>query len=367
MIKTFIINKSDITDTKIIREAQSAHLEKGQVLLKLDRFGLSSNNLTYAAFGESFEYWSFFPTQRGWGQLPVWGFATVEESACEEITVGERIFGFFPLATHLIVKAVNVRRKAFTDGAAHRANLPPYYNQYVRSANDPMYDPNREGEHVVLSPLFATSYLLANFVMEKEFFGAAAILITSASSKTAIGTAYLVRNENLPDITVIGLTSKKNKAFVEQLELYDAVLTYDDLSLIESEATLFLDFSGNRSLLREIHETLGNALKYSCVIGATHWDTIDGPDATLESAGKSLPGPTPSMFHAPNQGRKRRKEIGAEQFANELAKKWRQFTKDSQTWLTLQERSGLDAAESVYHQFLNGIAHPNMGYVVKLT
>ena len=135
---------------------------------------------------------------------------------------------------------------------------------------------------------------------------------------------------------------------------------------IKSNSVLSLDFSGNQALLREIHESLGSALKYSCVIGATHWDTIEGPEATLESAGDGLPGPKPTMFHAPNQGQKRRKEIGAETFAKRLAEKWQQYAKDCETWLTLNEQIGLDAAGSIYHQFLDGHTKPNLGYVFKL-
>ncbi len=38
-------------------------LAPGEVLLRIDRFSLTTNNITYAAFGDAMmKYWSFFPT-----------------------------------------------------------------------------------------------------------------------------------------------------------------------------------------------------------------------------------------------------------------------------------------------------------------
>ena len=363
MVEDFIIQKSNLQYTKIIRSNLPKEESPGRVVLKLDRFALSANNITYAVFGESFQYWSFFPTVEGWGRLPVWGFANVVESAAPEIGIGERVFGFFPMASHLVVEATNIRPHAWTDGAAHRADLPPSYNQYVRTAEDFLYEPSRENEHMVLSPLFSTSYLLADFLVDNNLFDASTVLMTSASSKTAIGAAYLLKKEGLRDVTLLGLTSPRNLEFVKSLGLYDVVLTYDELASIDADAILSLDFSGNRSLIGDIHAAFGGALKYSCVIGATHWDTVDGPDATLESAGDGLAGPKAYMFHAPNQGQKRRKELGAAAFAKGLAEQWRHFSAACGAWFTIEEQPGLVAGQAVYHQFLNGRAQPEKGYV----
>ena len=113
------------------------------------------------------------------------------------------------------------------------------------------------------------------------------------------------------NLSVLALTSNSNRKFVESLGLYDDVIPYEELRLLNLEAVALVDFSGDRTLIGEIHKHVGEALKYSCVIGATHWRAIESPEATLESAGVGVPGPKPVMFHAPNQGRKRRKRAGS--------------------------------------------------------
>jgi hypothetical protein len=75
------------------------------VRLQVDSFALTSNNITYASFGDAMHYWDFFPAaDRAWGCLPVWGFATVRESLAEDPATGRRVYGYFPAGTHLVVE-----------------------------------------------------------------------------------------------------------------------------------------------------------------------------------------------------------------------------------------------------------------------
>ena len=56
-------------------------LAAGQVRLAVERFALTANNITYAAFGEAMKYWQVFPAgDAAMGCLPVWGFATVSRT-----------------------------------------------------------------------------------------------------------------------------------------------------------------------------------------------------------------------------------------------------------------------------------------------
>ena len=71
------INKSDLSQLKTTDlEVDLASLADDQVLLKIDSFGFSANNITYAVFGQTMGYWGFFPATKGYGIVPVWGFAT---------------------------------------------------------------------------------------------------------------------------------------------------------------------------------------------------------------------------------------------------------------------------------------------------
>jgi hypothetical protein len=90
--KEFIVNKSHLPESRFVplRVPTLGELQDGQVLLQIDRFAFTSNNVTYAAFGEAMQYWNFFPTEKGWGNIPVWGFADVIASKADGVQVGER-------------------------------------------------------------------------------------------------------------------------------------------------------------------------------------------------------------------------------------------------------------------------------------
>jgi Protein of unknown function (DUF2855) len=119
--------------------------------------------------------------------MPVWGFADVVASAVEGIEVGERLYGFLPIATHVYLRPERLTQRGFYDGT----ELPSMYNQYTRCAADPVYLPELENIQALLRPLFIMSFTLADFLQDNAFFGARRVMVSSASSKTAFGTAVL--------------------------------------------------------------------------------------------------------------------------------------------------------------------------------
>ena len=49
----------------------SCTLQPGQIRVKVNSFALTSNNITYAAFGDAMSYWQFWPTDDAvWGVIP---------------------------------------------------------------------------------------------------------------------------------------------------------------------------------------------------------------------------------------------------------------------------------------------------------
>ena len=46
-------------------ETPARPLQPGEARLRIDRFGLTANNITYAVFGDAMGYWQFFPATRG--------------------------------------------------------------------------------------------------------------------------------------------------------------------------------------------------------------------------------------------------------------------------------------------------------------
>ena len=344
-------------------------LEDGEVRLRVDRVALTANNITYAAFGEAMHYWDFFPTgDDGTGCLPVWGFGDAVESRHADVQAGERFYGYFPLADELIVQPARANAAGFLDGAEHRRALHTIYNHYARCSADPGYRAEREAEQALLRPLFTTSFLIDDFLADNAGFGAVQLLLSSASSKTAYGTAFcLAQRRGQPGaLRIVGLTSPANLGFTRALGCYDEVLSYDDLDALDRNATaVYVDFSGSAPLRRAIHEAFGERLAYSCSVGGTHWSELGG-----KGAGRDLPGPRPTLFFAPAQASKRIEQWGAAGLQQRLAQAWVAFMKPVTSaqppWLRVVEHRGPQATEAVYRALLDGSAAPQDGHIVSV-
>jgi len=180
----FLVDRSQLRETRVDADVPDATraLAPGEARLAVGPFALTANNVSYAQTGDTLGYWSFFPAPAGWGCIPVWGFADVVESRAEGVSVGERLYGYLPMATHLVIQPTRVSAGTIVDGAAHRKDLPAVYNQLLRCAADPGYSPEREGVQALLKPLFATAFLIDDFFAEVDFFGAGQVLLSRGSS-----------------------------------------------------------------------------------------------------------------------------------------------------------------------------------------
>ena len=69
------------------------------MLVKVERFAFTANNITYAVAGDQLKYWQLFPAPQGFGNIPVWGFGDVIASNQPNVPEGERLFDYFPVAT----------------------------------------------------------------------------------------------------------------------------------------------------------------------------------------------------------------------------------------------------------------------------
>lgn len=332
-------------------------LAPGQVLLRVDRFALTANNVTYALAGDLLGYWQFFPAAPPWGRVPAMGFADVLESAHDAIAPGERLFGFVPMSTHCLLEACTAEPDRILDGAAHRQQSAPVYRQYLRTARDPLYDPAREGLLALLRGLFLTAFLLDDFLHAADVFGARRILVTSASSKTAIALAFRLRQRGCHE--VVGLTAPARQRFVTGLGCYDLVVPYPAVtSLDPAIPSVLVDLTGDAAVVGALHAHCGAALRYSCAVGATHWDGArPGPD---------LPGPTPTLFFAPGQLEQRLAEWGAAGFERRLVDAWARFADFATTWLTVVHGHGPAAVTAAWREVVEGRADPARGHVLSL-
>ena len=354
----FLLNRSDFSQHRFRHVDEISSLTDGQVRLAVDKFALTANNITYAVVGDQMQYWDFFPSNEdGLGRVPVWGFADVKESRCDGIEVGERIYGFLPISTDFVVTPVSISAAGFLDGAEHRQSLHPVYNQYTRVSGDPSYVPSLEAQQMILRPLFVTSFLIEDFLRGNDYFGADRVILSSASSKTAIGTAYQIAHSDSRPAELVGLTSEGNREFVSRLGLYDTVVSYDDIESLEaSVSTAMVDMAGNDPVLQRTHAHLQDNLKYNCRVGKSHWDA---GVVTDEFAGVK-----PEWFFAPAQFKKRAGEIGTAELMQAFSTASIGFVASTNDWMEIVERHGEEAIEQTFDELLAGSVDPSQAFIL---
>jgi len=354
LITQFEVRRDDMAQTRW-SEIAAQPLNPGQVRAAVERFGFTANNITYGVAGDMIGYWKFYKAQDPYGVIPVWGFATITESANDDLAVGTRFWGFLPMASHVTLTPVSISGQGFIDATPHRIELPAVYNQYQLAPANPAADPGAEDAELVFRPLFTTGFLIDDWLAENEFFGAEQVILASASSKTALGAAFCIHKNR--DVDLVGLTSKANEAFVERTGYYSDVVRYGAIGTLDAgKPTAFVDMSGNGQVIGEVHVRLGRNLKVSSIVGMTHWDKMGPP--------KDLPGPAPAMFFAPDVIKKRMADWGAEGFNQKLREAATAFAQDSKRFLDIHKARGPDKIAEIYQTMREGHIPPHEGHIL---
>ncbi len=346
----FLIDRTDLSRTEVraLAAPDSVVLEDGEVLLDIERFALTANNITYGVYGDRLGYWRFFPADRDWGRIPVWGFATVRRSTVATIPAGTRLFGYLPMATYFVTR-LERRPWGVVDVSPHRAELPAAYNSLVEAAPGPLDD-----QIALLRPLFLTAFLLDDYFADNADFGGTSFILSSASSKTALGLGWLLAQRGA---RVIGLTSPRNTGFVEGVGYFDESRTYDALADTPVEGqVVFVDFAGSPEVVAAVHHSLGDQLVHSAVVGSTH------QSAGAVGPGR-LPGPRPTFFFAPDRVRQRSQDWGREAFNSRIQTALEGFIV-ANAWLQVSTHAGPEALAAIYQTVLAGEARPEQGHMV---
>ena len=236
--------------------------------------------------------------------------------------------------------------------------MSPIYNQYSRLNHDPEHDGAKEAERMIFGPLFKTGFLIESMLRREDWFGAEAVVCTSASSKTAMSLASVARDKS-PQIRRIGLTSVGNLEFVRAGGFYDEVLAYDAIAELPQLATVSVDFAGNAALLHAVHTALSAHLRYSCTVGATHVGAGFGRE------NGELPGPKPVLFFAPDHAVATIKELGPKGFGQAVGASWIKFLGEAGGAVTVDQRDGLAAARAAFDDIVAGRADPAVGVVIR--
>jgi len=331
------VRRDDLRTARVL-DAETSPLGAGQTRFVVERFGLTANNVTYGLLGDTLRYWTFFPaTDDGWGRVPAWGFATAVESRSPDVPEGMRIFGYVPMGDELVLTPHEVGERGFQDGSRHRSELPAVYNGYRRAEPS-----DRDDMTMVLQPLFMTSVLLA-----RSLDGAERVILSSASSKTALGTAFLLARGGTE---VAGITA--SRAFVAGLGVYGELVGYDAIDELDRRRATFVDLAGDAGVRAAVHNHLGDALEASVLVGATHVDAA--PAAGTES----LPGPKPTFFFAPDHIRGGIDGEALAAFGDLL--RW------SEGWLELERRDGPDAVLAAWAEAVEGALSPTKALSLSL-
>ena len=364
------IRRSSIGDAEV-HDEPITELADGEIRLRIDRFAVTANNVSYAGAGDLLGYWDFFPSSdpSTWGRVPAVGYAEIVESRNADLPVGGRYHGWFPMAESVTFTAT-ATRDGFRDDGDHRRSHAPIYRVFSRTDADPFHDdaPDGEDRHALLRVLLLTGFLADEFFADSggstangdtPFFGAEQVVVLSASSKTAMG--FSQRAAKRDGLAVIGLTSAGNAEFVRSLGCYDTVVTYDQIDDpdmgVPKVDSVVIDMAGNPNVLAAVHHRLGDRVKHSMMIGKSHHDAV--PTA----AGGALPGASPQFFFAPTELNRLIEGWGGAEYRRRTTEATHEFIDASRSWMTIDERRGPDGPASAWASIYAGDVPPNVGVV----
>ncbi|KAL0068332.1 hypothetical protein AAF712_004719 [Marasmius tenuissimus] len=398
------------SNAMVVKSPKPSLVPAYHVLLKMDRFGFSANNVTYQALGEhpSLRYYDFYPapdnpeekvSEKTHGVVPVWGFATVLVSSHPKIRAGERLYGYFAPAKYILlpIDPTDINKFAMY---VPRPQFPPdrrLYHQIIRCSTDPLYTEDTEDLQMIYRPLFWTSYWCEDWLACSGYHGGCDnILISSASSKTAFCFAYCVRKRAAQDgstsnIRIIGLTSKKNVAFTKKLGLYHEVYDYDSFTSAiqggKGKRWIYVDVAGNDDFNRKVVErfTSGGSAELvtsislgmssmtpesSTASGYTEEDAggvMNANGSTFgKAASKSTFWPKLERFFTPEWVEIRRKQLPLQEIFDLQKREWHTLMKECVGWIEVERIYGPQAVKKSYERIASSGVGPDKGLVWSL-
>ena len=359
-LTTLQVQRADFARSRVV-ESPLPELAEGQILVKVDKFALTANNVTYALSGDALGYWKFFPAEEPWGVVPVWGFGDVVTTRNPDIAIGERLWGYWPMASHVVLTPSKVSQRGFHDASPHRHGLAGAYNSYARTHNDPPELKAIEDRRAILFPLYATSYILCDYLADNAFFGAQDVVISSISSKTAMGLGRLLMGLGEGRPRVIGLTSPANVDYVKRLGVCDQVASYAEIpGLDAARPAVFVDMAGQGEVVAAVHARFGANLKASVAVGVTHWES-------KRFSNKHGPATPHTFFFAPAQLAKRDKDWGPGEPMRRAQKACLALVRDLSGAMTVSHEFGAAATQAAFARLVAGAQSPEIGVIASLS
>ena len=385
--------RDELEKTEVIRDTLPP-LEQDEIRLRVDKVGLSANNLFYLQMGEApflkfFHVYPLGPEHKHLANMPAWGIGTVIASENDDFAVGEKFTGFLQLTNVVQMKA---RRsdQGFTAYGGNRDKLNPAYNGFTAVSagrNSPI---RGEGDKADLamtaSPGALSGFVLFELLRMNDYYGGNSVVLTSASSKLSLATALLLqeaRSQGRID-KVIGYASERNRDFVTDTGLYDEVLSFDqDLPAGTGLKHVLIDVAGDAQVFKRNQAAIIKGL----AVGGTHGDAdsstftafrpsgflkmfIDmmGPAWMKRWAERRL-SPTLEMFFAPT-------------VINSLLERWCREEMDRRSddalrrfvdaavdggWIKVTRAEDIPSTQAAYQQVISGAISPSDAVIISLT
>ncbi|WP_317931002.1 DUF2855 family protein [Halioxenophilus sp. WMMB6] len=352
-------NQQDVRRLAVVNESipVADQLDKGSMLVRIERFGFSCNNLSSAlAPGLNCSWPQLFVGRDGRRCLPVWGYAEVVESNRDGLAPGMGFYGCFPMSRFLMIDTRQSANGRFSFGfdqalPNNGASLPTF------TAVESFADIDMQ---ILLRPLLSAAYLILQELIESQFWQAGQIIITSASSKTAMGLSYFLQEyfhrigmESSP--LVVGLTAARHQAFVSQNGHFDQVFSYEQFRQMEPAESVLVDFSGNHQVQSMIHYYLKQRLIYAYNLGSCHWDQ-QAPTRAERPEAESFSAVEFYRQHSANQ----------DHLNHQFQESWKSACEAFGHWLQPRLVEGVEEVRWVYEQMLAGKATPEVGYLCQL-
>jgi hypothetical protein len=228
------------------------------------------------------------------------------------------------MATEVTLRPARAGEATFAEGSAHRSGLAGAYNVYSWAD---AATPGTDDVALVLRPVFWLSFTLDDH-LSRQVPGTRPVIVTSASSKAALGLAHLLARRGVP---VTGLTSARHCPFVAGLGLYDQ---------LPAAGAVLADIAGNTALRDRIGRHAGRPAQV-VTAGLTH------PDAASTSDG----GPGVGFF-VPDEIRARVREWGWPTLEQRFGAALDGFARSARSWLHVVRHRGLGSAGDLYQAVL---------------
>ncbi|KAI9034045.1 hypothetical protein DFJ74DRAFT_762695 [Hyaloraphidium curvatum] len=365
---SFSVKRNAIGTTRLDDTKLSSELADGEALLRIERFGFTSNNVTYAAIGDRFKYFDFFPAPEGFGVMPVWGIAVVEKTTpAAKLAAGERVYGYWPVDKWIKFRPEAVTASGFRVDRPQMDRSMAIYSNYTRLGADPAYDPSGDDFECLFRPLWTTGFWLGDVVLNHQprLYGAKHVIITSASAKTSYSAGFCTLFMD-KTVSVVGLTSQRNKSFVESMigVCYTSVATYDDLDSLPpaSEGVVIVDVAGDQKVLQSLWKKYGEeGCKGTITVGMSHFDPAAAGAAPAPGAVAPI---KQEMFFAPTWIVQRTKELGPEAVEKLRSAAWAASKSNFPKWVgKVTHAFGPKEFEEVYLKMLNGKTDGSEGFI----